>query len=140
MIKALAERGGLHIFTQKYKRYRVSTPRMSAKPHNIEFLAVLDKTGKPSLSYADELINMIMTAEEKALALQRHVNGTQPTLFEEPTQNQAILEEEDELEEDELEEEEEDLDVETAPYVEDEPGEEESPEEEANPHQLTLFE
>ncbi len=65
MIQALAARGSLHIFTQKYKRYRVSTPRMSARPHNIEFLAVLDTTGKPSSAYADELTHLILAAEER---------------------------------------------------------------------------
>jgi len=141
MITAMAARGSLHVFTQKYKRYRVSTPRMSAKPHNIEFLAVLDKTGKPSLSSADELITLIMTAEERALALQHQAMGTQLPLFDLPAQDQAILEEE-ELEEDELEEEEEeeDLDVEATPYEEEEPGEDENPDEEAHPHQLPLFE
>lgn len=46
-LRPLAERGAVRVFTQKYKRYRVSSPRMSAKPHNVEFVAVVDTVARP---------------------------------------------------------------------------------------------
>lgn len=68
MLQTMAERGDLRVFTQKYKRYRVSTPRMSLKPHNIEFLAVLDTSGKSSVSRVPHLVETILTEEAKALS------------------------------------------------------------------------
>lgn len=64
MLKTLSERGSVQVFTQRYKRYRVSTPRMSPKPHNVEFLAVLDTHGKPNVSRVDELADRIRREED----------------------------------------------------------------------------
>ncbi|MCE5277363.1 MAG: DNA adenine methylase [Planctomycetaceae bacterium] len=47
VLAPLAARGALHVFTQAYKRYRVSTPRMSAKSHTVEFVAACDTAGTP---------------------------------------------------------------------------------------------
>jgi adenine-specific DNA-methyltransferase len=55
LLTALAERGAVTVLTQRYKRYRVSTPRMSPRSHNVEFVAVLDPAGKPCAARADEL-------------------------------------------------------------------------------------
>jgi adenine-specific DNA-methyltransferase len=51
LLDVLCRKGRTEIFTQRYKRYRVSTPRMSPRPHTVEFLAVLD-TRKQSASGA----------------------------------------------------------------------------------------
>ena len=41
LIDALAERGEVTVFAERYKRYRVSTPRMSPRSHNVEFVAAV---------------------------------------------------------------------------------------------------
>ncbi|HVB96766.1 MAG TPA: DNA adenine methylase [Chloroflexota bacterium] len=61
VLSALAERGDLRVFTQKYKRYRVSTPRMSTKPHTTEFLAVVDTSAPPSLDRVDCMVEDIVS-------------------------------------------------------------------------------
>jgi adenine-specific DNA-methyltransferase len=43
VLDILATNGKLSMVTKKYKRYRVSTPRMSEKPYNIEAVLILDK-------------------------------------------------------------------------------------------------
>lgn len=48
LMDLLCRRGRTEIFTQRYKRYRVSTPRMSPRPHTVEFLAVVDMQGRSS--------------------------------------------------------------------------------------------
>jgi hypothetical protein len=49
----------LRVLTERYKRYRVSTPRMSSKSHNVEFVAVVDLTARPTpqrvASIADDI-------------------------------------------------------------------------------------
>ncbi|HUV05658.1 MAG TPA: DNA adenine methylase [Armatimonadota bacterium] len=45
LLGILADRGELSAVTQKYKRYRVSSQRPSAKSHNVEFVAIVD-TGR----------------------------------------------------------------------------------------------
>lgn len=62
LLHTLAERGRLSVFTHRYKRYRVSTPRMSPRSHNIEILAVVDTNGRASMSRADELTERILNA------------------------------------------------------------------------------
>jgi adenine-specific DNA-methyltransferase len=68
VVAALAERGRLSVFTQQYKRYRVSAPRMSPRPRNVEFLAVLDTAAPPSAARADELVAAIRRQESALLA------------------------------------------------------------------------
>ncbi|MFH0910145.1 MAG: DNA adenine methylase [Planctomycetota bacterium] len=65
LFHALARRGALSLHRRRYKRYRVSTPRMSRKSHNIEFVAVLDTSKRPSKTQAEKLAEEIR-AEEKA--------------------------------------------------------------------------
>ncbi len=83
MLKALTERGSVQIFTQRYKRYRVSSPRMSPKPHNVEFLAVLDTHGKPCVGQVDELAASIRREEDVVAAPVARVarSAEQLTLF-----------------------------------------------------------
>lgn len=73
VLSALAERGDLHVFMKPYKRYRVSTPRMSPKPLNVELLAVVNSRGRPSVSKVDALIAEIVDHERQVLG-----NGTRP--------------------------------------------------------------
>jgi adenine-specific DNA-methyltransferase len=59
LLEALSRRGQLTLFAQSYKRYRVSTQRMSQRSHNVEFVAVLDRHAAPdgsrSLALCDAL-------------------------------------------------------------------------------------
>jgi adenine-specific DNA-methyltransferase len=64
LLAALADRGTLTVLKRRYKRYRVSTPRMSPKSHNVEFLAVVDTRGKSSVASVGELATSIRAAEE----------------------------------------------------------------------------
>ena len=63
LLTALAERGDLYVFTEQYKRYRVSTPRMSARSHNIEFVAVVNLDAAPSQKRVREIIEEIHKQE-----------------------------------------------------------------------------
>lgn len=83
MLRSLAERGSVQIFTQRYKRYRVSSPRMSPKPHNVEFLAVLDTHGKPCAGQVDELVASIRREEDVVTARAAHAerSAEQLSLF-----------------------------------------------------------
>lgn len=69
MLGALAERGALRVLTRRYKRYRVSTPRMSPRPHTVEFLAVLDTEGKAATARVEDLLGQILASTETAGAL-----------------------------------------------------------------------
>lgn len=42
MLACLADRGALDVVVRKYKRYRVSSQRPSARPHTTEFVAIVD--------------------------------------------------------------------------------------------------
>jgi adenine-specific DNA-methyltransferase len=42
LLEILAGRGELSVVTQRYKRYRVSSQRPSAKSHNVELVAIVD--------------------------------------------------------------------------------------------------
>ena len=68
LLRALARRGTLQVITETYKRYRVSTPRMSAKSHNVEFAAVVDLAGAASLSNVSAIADAIRSCERAAPA------------------------------------------------------------------------
>ncbi len=53
LLDMLCRRGAAEVFTERYKRYRVSTQRMSPRPHTVEFLAILD-TMRPSPRGTDQ--------------------------------------------------------------------------------------
>ena len=59
LLGALARRGDLHVFAATYKRYRVSTPRMSPKSHNVEFVAAVDLEGLPSMGRVSQIAESI---------------------------------------------------------------------------------
>jgi len=67
MLSVMARRGDLRVLVEKYKRYRVSTPRMSPKSHNIEFVAVLDLDAPSSSSRVDAVVAEIRNLERTAL-------------------------------------------------------------------------
>jgi adenine-specific DNA-methyltransferase len=80
VLRALGSRGSLQIFSKPYKRYRVSTPRMSPKSHNVEFVALVDPNGAPSVTEADALADAVRHHE--SLVLSRSDDGpTQTPLF-----------------------------------------------------------
>ena len=56
LLTTLARRGDLHVFAARYKRYRVSTPRMSPKSHNVEFVAAVDLGGEPSTGGVSQIV------------------------------------------------------------------------------------
>lgn len=80
VLGTLGSRGALQIFSKPYKRYRVSTPRMSPKSHNIEFVALVDTSGPPSAAEAEALAHAVRHQESRVLSL-RDVALTQTALF-----------------------------------------------------------
>ena len=68
LLHSLAGRGDVRVVTSTYKRYRVSTPRMSEKPVNIEFVAVVDLDAPPCPDRVPRLEREILQHEEDALA------------------------------------------------------------------------
>ena len=59
MLRVLAERGRLTLFAERYKRYRVSTQRMSPRSHNTEFVAVVDTGAKSHTHAVDEMLSSL---------------------------------------------------------------------------------
>lgn len=64
LLETLARRGDLHVFAARYKRYRVSTPRMSPRSHNVEFVAAVDLSGGPSTGRAAQIAESILRQEQ----------------------------------------------------------------------------
>ncbi len=62
LISLMGERGRLTVETQRYKRYRVSTQRMSQRSHNVEFVLILDKGASPAASDCDRCLAEIREA------------------------------------------------------------------------------
>jgi adenine-specific DNA-methyltransferase len=60
MIEANCAIGDVRVFTQPYKRYRVSSQRYSERSYNVEFVILTEIGKKPSLS-ADQLLTMLTT-------------------------------------------------------------------------------
>lgn len=56
MLEVLAANGGLSMVTKSYKRYRVSTQRMSEKPYNVEVVFILDKDKNSRKGIVEELL------------------------------------------------------------------------------------
>lgn len=70
LLAPLAGRGDLHVFAARYKRYRVSTPRMSPKSHNVEFVAAVDLKGAPSTDRVEQIAARLLQREEAPHALE----------------------------------------------------------------------
>lgn len=81
VLEAMATRGALDLCTQTYKRYRVSTPRMSPKSHNVEFVAIVDTQKKSRSNRAEELAELILKQELDALEEPDHAEEEQLPLF-----------------------------------------------------------
>jgi adenine-specific DNA-methyltransferase len=96
LLGTLAARGHLDVVANSYKRYRVSTPRMSSKSHNVEFVAVVDLDAPPSPERVEPIARSILTREAEALSWQadRHAPGeirTPDLRFRRPTLYPAEL-------------------------------------------------
>jgi adenine-specific DNA-methyltransferase len=61
-------RGRVTVLTRGYKRYRVSAQRFSEKPMNVEFILLTD-TSAPPTGTATELIELILSEEQRVLSL-----------------------------------------------------------------------
>ncbi|MGH2443658.1 MAG: hypothetical protein ACRDFX_10930 [Chloroflexota bacterium] len=59
VLDTVAQRGAVAVFTQPYKRYRVSTPRMSHRPRTMEILVAVDLSRSPSEAMVDYLVERI---------------------------------------------------------------------------------
>ena len=81
LLSALLERGSVSVLVQKYKRYRVSTPRMSPKSHNVEFVAVVDTEEHGLSTRLDELENQILNHEALVLGADRATGHDQLVLL-----------------------------------------------------------
>lgn len=67
MLDHASTRGGLACVFDSYKRYRVSSQRMSDKPLNVEFVLTIDTSRKGTKQEAARIYDSIMYAEETAL-------------------------------------------------------------------------
>lgn len=67
VLNTLGSRGQLRVFPYRYKRYRVSTPRMSSKSHNVEFVALVDLKSKPTTCDVEQMANRIVSLERTPL-------------------------------------------------------------------------
>jgi adenine-specific DNA-methyltransferase len=67
MLARSAKHGRLACVMNAYKRYRVSTPRMSTKPINVEYVLIIDKSDMSTLSNVAEIRDTILRAEQSAL-------------------------------------------------------------------------
>lgn len=67
MIEANKNRGSVAVFSQGYKRYRVSSQRFSEKPMNVEFVLVTD-TSAHSRRSTDSYIDEILRTEDAVLS------------------------------------------------------------------------
>ena len=66
MVAACVARGETRVFVRGYKRYRVSSQRMSAKPMNVEFVLLSDTT-VPARTSVEALVATIFDAERHVL-------------------------------------------------------------------------
>ncbi|MDQ2808758.1 MAG: DNA adenine methylase [Chloroflexota bacterium] len=78
MIRCAAQRGAVSCVKNAYKRYRVSSQRMSLKPMNVEFVLIIDTSARSTITDADRLYHEILHLEENALATHRE-NQTDST-------------------------------------------------------------
>ena len=62
LLDSLCRKGRTEVFTQRYKRYRVSTPRMSPRPHTVEFLAAVDTESRSPQGSVQRLVELIRGA------------------------------------------------------------------------------
>lgn len=68
LIAALADRGEVTVFAERYKRYRVSTPRMSPRSHNVEFVVAVRTGRRTSSGRVAEIVGAIERVKVEAAA------------------------------------------------------------------------
>lgn len=66
LLQAAAERGQLSCLTHSYKRYRVSSQRMSARPRTVEFILSIDTARRSGTDAAERMEEMIRAHEAEA--------------------------------------------------------------------------
>ena len=71
VLELLADNGKLSMVTKSYKRYRVSTQRMSEKPYNVETVLILDKNKKSSKGVVKKLWSEFLE-QDSYLRLRKH--------------------------------------------------------------------
>ncbi len=64
ILEIMAENGKLSMVTKAYKRYRVSTPRMSDKPYNVETVLILDKNKSAQKGIVKKLWNEFLEQDK----------------------------------------------------------------------------
>ena len=64
VLEIFAENGKLSMVSKPYKRYRVSTPRMSEKPYNVETVLILDKNKKSQKGIVKKLWNQFLEEDK----------------------------------------------------------------------------
>jgi len=75
MFIAAAERGRISCVMNAYKRYRVSTQRMSKKPVNVEFVLTIDAGRPGNRSEALEIVQLLHLKENEALTTHANNNA-----------------------------------------------------------------
>jgi adenine-specific DNA-methyltransferase len=75
LLRVTVNRGETSVFLRSYKRYRVSTQRLSRRPVNVEFV-LLTHTARRRGASVEALAGRIRAAERAALAA--HREGTRP--------------------------------------------------------------
>jgi adenine-specific DNA-methyltransferase len=65
LLEVLSRRGAVSVHCNRYKRYRVSTPRRSARSHTVEFVAVVDTARRPRRPAAARLARLVAAVEEE---------------------------------------------------------------------------
>ncbi len=82
MLEAASQRGSLSCVTKSYKRYRVSSQRMSTKPMNAEFVLIIDTSSRSKAEDVEQIYAQIINTERQALmAHKESVSYIQASLF-----------------------------------------------------------
>jgi adenine-specific DNA-methyltransferase len=68
LLDCAARRGALRVVTRPYKRYRVSSQRMSRKPLNVEFVLIIDTQRPASRGDVARVLEAIQAREAAALS------------------------------------------------------------------------
>ncbi|MDO8588710.1 MAG: DNA adenine methylase [Armatimonadota bacterium] len=69
VLEILSERGKLDVFTHRYKRYRVSSQRPSARPYTVEFVLAADTTSAAGTRDAEAIERRIVSQAEESRQL-----------------------------------------------------------------------
>lgn len=82
MLEAAAHRGKISCVTRAYKRYRVSSQRMSTKPMNAEFVLIVDTSQPSQAADVERIYHEIMDTEKQALLSHKEsVSYIQTSMF-----------------------------------------------------------